>query len=113
MTRWLTILVLVLCSAIAAPSPALAQGDLPSAKAAGLIGERPDGLVGAVSPAAPANIRALVEQINAQRLARYREIATRNGTALDQVQAVAGAQLVDMTPAGQYVLNAAGQWVRK
>ena len=43
---------------------------------------------------------------------RYREIAGSNGTSLDQVQALAGKQLIERTPAGQYVLSG-GRWVRK
>ncbi|WP_052709853.1 YdbL family protein [Azospirillum thiophilum] len=94
------------------PTLALAQDALAAAKAAGQIGERPDGLVGTV-PGAPATAQALAAQVNAQRLARYREIAQGNGTALDKVQAVAGQQLIERTPAGQFVMTAAGQWQRK
>ncbi|MBP2298507.1 YdbL family protein [Azospirillum picis] len=94
------------------PGFLMAQDALGAAKAAGQIGERPDGLVGAV-PGAPAAAQALAEQVNAQRLARYRQIAQSNGTALDKVQAVAGQQLVERTPPGQFVLTPAGQWQRK
>ncbi len=96
----------------AMPRLALAQDALASAKAAGQLGERPDGMVGVV-PGAPASAQALAQQVNAQRLARYQEIAKGNGTALDKVQAVAGQQLIERTPAGQYVMTAAGQWQRK
>ncbi|QCG88083.1 YdbL family protein [Azospirillum sp. TSH100] len=97
---------------VALPSLALAQDALAAAKAAGQVGERPDGMVGVV-PGAPASAQALAQQVNAQRLARYQEIANGNGTALDKVQAVAGQQLIERTPAGQYVMTAAGQWQRK
>lgn len=96
----------------AMPQLALAQDALAAAKAAGHLGERPDGLVGVV-PGAPASAQALAQQVNAQRLARYQEIAKGNGTALDKVQAVAGQQLIERTPAGQFVMTAAGQWQRK
>ena len=95
----------------AAPAVAAAQEALASAKAAGQIGERPDGLVGAV-PGAPAAAEQLAQQVNAQRLARYRDIARSNGTSVEQVQTLAGQQLVERTPAGQYVLSG-GRWVRK
>ncbi|BAI72076.1 hypothetical protein AZL_014380 [Azospirillum sp. B510] len=94
------------------PRLALAQDALADAKAAGQLGERPDGMVGVV-PGAPASAQALAQQVNVQRLARYQEIAKGNGTALDKVQAVAGQQLIDRTPAGQFVMTAAGQWQRK
>ena len=98
--------------AVAMPQLALAQDALAAAKAAGQLGERPDGMVGVVS-GAPASAQALAQQVNTQRLARYQEIAKGNGTALDKVQAVAGQQLIERTPAGQFVMTAAGQWQRK
>lgn len=109
MTRFLTIVGLSLALGIAAP--AVAQDPLAGAKQAGHVGERPDGLVGAV-PGAPSQVRALVDQVNAQRLQRYRDIARSRGTSLDSVQAVAGQQLIERTPSGQYVF-AGGRWVRK
>ncbi|TWA74330.1 hypothetical protein FBZ82_101345 [Azospirillum brasilense] len=102
---------LVLALALSGPATTSAQDALGAAKAAGQIGERPDGLVGAV-PGAPAAAAQLAEQVNAQRIARYREIAGSNGTSVDQVQALAGKQLIERTPAGQYVLSG-GRWVRK
>lgn len=98
--------------AVAMPHLALAQDALSAAKAAGQLGERPDGMVGVV-PGAPASAQALAQQVNAQRLARYQEIARGNGTALDKVQAVAGQQLIERTPAGQFIMTATGDWQRK
>lgn len=111
MTRILAAFGLALTLALVAPAPVSAQDALAAAKAAGQIGERPDGLVGAVT-GAPAAAAQLAEQVNAQRIARYRDIAKSNGTSVDQVQALAGQQLIERTPAGQYVLSG-GRWVRK
>lgn len=93
--------------------PTMAQADLSAAKSQGLVGERPDGLVGFVEDQVPAGVRALVEQINAERKAQYQEVAQRTGQNLSQVQAVAGDRLVQATPKGQFVMNAAGRWVKK
>ncbi len=114
MTRLFASLALALSLAltVAVSAPAVAQDALAQAKAAGQIGERPDGLVGFL-PGAPASAERLVQQVNAQRLARYRDIAKSNGTTLEQVQAVAGKQLVERTPPGQFVEAAPGRWVRK
>ena len=98
---------------VAAPTVAHAQADLSAAKGAGQVGERPDGLLGVVDPAAPADIQALVNRVNAERTAQYRDVAQRTGQDLAKVQAVAGDRLVQATPAGQFVMNAAGRWVRK
>ena len=93
--------------------PAWAQMTLDQAKAAGLVGERPDGLVGAVDGAAGADVRALVDSVNAQRLEHYAEIAAGNNSTVEAVQAVAGAELIERTPPGQYVMDAAGTWFMK
>ncbi len=108
----LAVALLLTAGAATAATPALAQDALAAAKTAGQIGERPDGLVGVV-PGAPPLVEAVAAEVNAQRLARYRQIAQSNGTALDKVQAVAGQQLVERTPAGQFVMTPAGQWLRK
>lgn len=94
---------------------ALAQGigDLKAAKAAGFIGEKPDGLVGVCKPSAPPDAAALTASVNRERMARYQAIAAKNGTPLDQVQAVAGGELIARTPSGQCIMDASGRWVRK
>jgi uncharacterized protein len=113
MKRWLMIVALALGIGIASPSPSHAQASLDAAKQSGLIGERPDGLVGFVADTVPADIRSLVEKINAQRMRRYDQVAATNGAPVDGVQAMAGRQLIDRTPAGQYVLSASGRWEKK
>lgn len=111
MNRILAAIGLAMILAAGAPAAGLAQDALASAKAAGQIGERPDGLVGAVT-GAPAAAAQLADQVNGQRMARYQDIARSNGTSVDKVQALAGQQLIERTPAGQYVLSG-GRWVRK
>jgi uncharacterized protein YdbL (DUF1318 family) len=113
MTRWLMVLALALGMGFATPAPSHAQASLEAAKQSGLIGERPDGLVGFVADTVPADVRAMVDQVNAQRMRRYNQVAQTNGAPLDSVQAMAGRQLIDRTPAGQYVLSATGRWGRK
>jgi uncharacterized protein len=113
MTRWLMVLALALGIGLATPAHSYAQASLEAAKQSGFIGERPDGLVGFVADSVPADVRTMVDQINAQRMRRYNQVAQTNGAPVDSVQAVAGRQLIDRTPAGQYVLSASGRWVRK
>lgn len=90
--------------------PVLAQS-LDQAKAAGLIGEMPNGYVGVVQGGG--NARALADSVNAQRRARYAEVARSNGVPLAVVEQQAGEQLIARTPRGQFVMNGSGQWVRK
>lgn len=86
---------------------------LDAARQAGQVGERADGMVGAVASSAAANIAQAIAGINAQRLAAYRDIAQRTGTPLDAVEAQAGQRLIAATPAGQFVMDGSGQWRRK
>lgn len=101
---------MILMGLMLAAAPALAL-DLSQAKAQGWIGEKPDGLVGAIDNRS--DIKALVDKINAERLERYKAVATKNGTPLAQVQALAGKQLIDRTPAGEYIMSPGGQWQKK
>ena len=106
--RTLAITVLILLSGLQA-----ARADaLDAARAAGQVGERADGMVGAVGTATP-DVAKAVATINAQRLATYKDIAQRTGTSLDAVEAQAGQKLIGATPAGQFVMDASGQWKRK
>jgi len=91
---------------------AFAQGDLASAKAEGLIGERPDGLVGVVSNPTP-ELEAIVADVNAERMNEYRQIAEETDAPLEAVQARAGRQIIERLPSGQYFMDAAGRWRRK
>jgi len=116
MTRIIRVLALVpllVVLGFGAVPEAAAQMNLDQAKAAGLIGERPDGLVGLVDAGAGADLRRLVDDVNRQRLARYGEIAASNASTIEAVQAVAGAELIERTPTGQYVMDAGGRWFVK
>ncbi len=87
--------------------------DLMMAKQQGLVGERPNGLIGAVNPEADPEVRALVETLNTIRLERYNEISGKQGASVKDVQNIAGETLIKMTPAGQYVMTEDGRWVQK
>lgn len=89
--------------------PAFADA-LDAARAAGQVGERADGLVGAVGTV-PAAVAQTIVSINAQRLATYRGIAQKTNTPIDAVQAQAGQHLIAATPAGQFVMD--GAWHKK
>jgi len=88
-------------------------GPLDDAKAAGLIGERPDGYVAAVQPNPPPDIATLVSEINAKRRAAYEDIAAKENVPIDQVGAVTAEKIKTQAPAGQYFLAPDGSWVQK
>ena len=88
-------------------------GPLDDAKAAGLIGERPDGYVAAVQPSPPPDIAALVKEINVKRRAAYEGIAAKQNVPVDQVGAVTAEKIKQQAPAGEYFLNPDGSWTQK
>jgi uncharacterized protein YdbL (DUF1318 family) len=86
---------------------------LDNAKAIGLIGERPDGYVGAVQPNPPPDIAALVEQVNNKRRSAYEDIAAKEGVPIDQVGALAAEKIRAQAPTGNYFLTQGGTWAQK
>ena len=104
---FLAILLTAVCA-----SPVYA-GELEDAKAAGFLGEQPNGYLGVVKNSAPANIVKLAEEINLKRRAKYREIAAKNQTNLSAVEAVVGQKLIQRANPGEYILTPSGQWRQK
>ena len=86
--------------------------DLQAAKNQGLVGERPDGYLGAVA-GGRADVAALVADINAKRRAKYQGIAQKRGTSLAAVEQFIGQKLITRAGPGEYVMTPGGQWVRK
>ncbi len=86
---------------------------LEEAKTAGQIGEKQDGYIGFVQSNVPADVVALVDDVNAQRRARYEQIARENGIAVQDVAKLAFSRAVESTRSGNFVEGSPGQWVRK
>jgi len=86
---------------------------LDEAKGQGLVGEQPNGYLEVVKADAAADVRALVADINAKRRQKYDEIAGKNQTSLQVVEALAGKTAIEKTPPGQYVKSPSGAWVIK
>ncbi|MBL8708075.1 MAG: YdbL family protein [Rhodospirillaceae bacterium] len=87
---------------------------LDDARAAGQIGERPDGYVAVVNPAAPADIKALVDSINRQRRDAYQQIAQQKGVPIEQIGALTAEKIFseNLRP-GMYYMDATGAWKQK
>jgi uncharacterized protein YdbL (DUF1318 family) len=85
--------------------------ELQDAKDQGLVGETPSGYLEAVkSP--NAEVRRLIESINAQRKQHYQKIANGNNTTLDAVEKLAGEKAMEKSKAGHYI-KPGGQWKQK
>jgi uncharacterized protein YdbL (DUF1318 family) len=86
---------------------------LQEAKEQGLVGEQRDGYVCMVVNTAPADVAALIRDINGQRRQRYQQIARQNNISVEQVGALAYERAVAATRSGHYIQNASGSWQRK
>ena len=92
--------------------PALAD-TLDGARAKGLVGERPDGYVGAVVSPTP-DTQNLITTVNAQRRTKYEQIAKQKGVPVEQVGALTAEKIIqDNLQPGWYYMNGSGNWVKK
>lgn len=103
---------LLMALAMMFAAPAMADS-LDQARAAGLVGERPDGYVAPVSGSAPADIMSLIQSVNSQRMQKYQQIAAEKGVPVEQVAALTAEKIIAKLKPGWYYMNASGQWVQK
>ena len=88
--------------------------DLHTAKAQGLVGEANTGYLAAVGTPT-AEVKALIDEVNAKRKAEFQRTAEKTGATLQQVQVqVRFYELaVQRTEAGHYYQDASGNWKKK
>lgn len=79
-----------------------------AARAAGQIGEQPDGYLGVVGEGTPA-IRALVNSINISRKSVYTTSAS-GGSTIEQFAFVSGCNLIAKTVPGEKYRTPSGVW---
>ncbi len=79
-----------------------------AARAAGQVGEQPDGYLGVVGGGTP-ELRALVANINIQRKAAYTRGA-QAGATVEQFAFVSGCNLVAQTKPGEKYKTPGGSW---
>lgn len=91
-------------------SPAAALS-LEEAKAKGLVGEKPNGYLGAVNPSGP-DVQALTTEVNQKRRQAYEDIARRHGTQIESVETLAGQKAIQNTKTGHFV-EGPGGWTKK
>lgn len=94
--------------------PAAAQGTaLDTYRASGVIAERFDGYVEIRDPAAPADARALVDQVNAQRRALYQKRAQESNVPVEEVGKLFATKITETAPPGTFFRQPGGNYVRK
>jgi len=110
--NWITNVMLALLISMMAVSVAVAS-PLSQPKADGLIGEQVNGYIGLVKQNVPADIKKLVNDVNAKRRAGYQNIAKKQGTSLAEVERVGGNTAIQKTLSGNYIRDASGTWRKK
>ena len=88
MTRIFSLLAVLMVLSISAWAM-----DLSAAKELGLVGERPNGLIGAVAEAPSADVLDLVKSVNEGRRKIYAQNAAEQKISADQVGAIADPHL--------------------
>lgn len=83
-----------------------------AARAAGQVGEQPDGYLGVVG-AGSADLRALVNAINIQRKAAYTQKAQASGATVEQLAFTSGCNLIQQTSAGEKYRTPDGAWATR
>ena len=84
---------------------------LEEAKTKGLVGEKPNGYLGVVTPGSR-EAQALADEVNEKRRKAYQDIATRNKTQLEAVETLAGEKAIQNTKSGHFV-EGPGGWTKK
>ena len=110
--NWVTNVFLALLISMIAVSVAVASA-LTKPKADGLIGEQANGYIGLVKQDVSADIKKLVNDVNAKRKAGYQKIAAKQGTSLSDVEKIGGNSAIERTLKGNYIRDASGKWRKK
>jgi hypothetical protein len=80
-------------------------------KKQGLVGELPNGYLGAV--VSNNDVNSLVDKVNKRRKDIYLKLARKNNLTMEQVTKLAGEKALAKTQSGHLIKNAAGKWVKK
>lgn len=87
--------------------------DLTTAKTNGQLGEQVDGYLGLVDPTAPEDVKALMAEINAKRLAKYTEIAASRGVSVEAVAKITAEKVFQLAEPGTYLFDQTNSWKQK
>jgi uncharacterized protein YdbL (DUF1318 family) len=87
--------------------------DLHDAKTKGLVGEANTGYLASVQMPASAEVRALIEEVNAKRKAEFERTAEKTGATVMQVAYRFYELAVEKTAPGHYYQDTSGNWKKK
>jgi len=87
--------------------------DLQEAKAKGLVGEVANGYLASPKENPDADIRALIQDVNAKRKSKYQELAKAQGVPLSTIEKLAAEKTFEKTASGHYIKVSGVGWVKK
>lgn len=105
------VFIIALFAAVMSISSVAFSMDFAQARAQGIVGEKNDGYIGAVTSAPEAG--AIVNEINARRRAEYEKIAKNNGQPVSVVGQVASENIIKSLPRGSFYQSPNGSWQKK
>ncbi|SEM48253.1 hypothetical protein SAMN05192583_0359 [Sphingomonas gellani] len=110
MTRiFFTPIVLLAAAGLATAAQAQRDPAYAAARAAGQVGEQPDGYLGVVAGGS-GDLQRLVNSINIQRKAAYTAKAQASGATVEQMAFTSGCNLIAQTSAGEKYKGPDGSW---
>lgn len=83
--------------------------DINTAKQQGLIGEKVNGMIGAISHNPSPEVIELVESTNKARAQVYAEMAKKQNLTLGQVRSIAAQKIMEKAAPGDYI-EVNGEW---
>ena len=95
----------VMAAALSVPRDRAATPTMEAARAAGQVGEQPDGYLGIVGAATP-TLSALVNHVNIQRKAVYTREAARSSATVEDFAFTSGCNLILQTAPGEQIQRA-------
>ena len=101
-----------LCCVLCFSASAMAIS-LDAAKAQGLVGEKSDGYIAAVTPNPSGDVISLIQSVNKERRETYASIASRHAQPLAAVEKRAAEKLKERTLPGQFYQTPSGSWAKK
>jgi uncharacterized protein len=86
---------------------------LDQAKAQGLVGEKVDGFIAAVTANPSPEVQALIQTTNEGRRQAYADLARRNNITVEEVGILSAEKLHANAKSGEYIQSPNGQWRQK
>ena len=85
---------------------------LDEAREKGMLGENASGYV-EITPRGNADAKAVMEEVNTKRKAKYQAIANEQNIAIEKIDKIAGEKITEKLSTGQFYKDINGKWNKK